>query len=307
MTRSVIRRICAPRSLVRARYLLTCMTACLLVSANAQATDDATAYRLFQQEQYAQAAELFSDPAWKGVALYRSQQWWRAAEAFIRASDASSLFNLGNTYVQMGYYALALESYQACLSLQADHEKAAFNAALMRKLLSENREQNEQAGLQPKSREIDRIESDEQERGGDSSQGDDPGAAQEQQQGQAEQSQQSAGDTAPQAGDQGDSDGGSDKTQPDDLGQASGGKVDGARLDDKPEDREVSGASQADDKLSDSQAAGMRARLEKEQATEQWLNGIRNRPARYLGALIEMETRRRREAGTLPESRSNAW
>jgi len=289
------------------RALTVVGAAHLIMCAPALAADDATAYRLFKEERYAQAAELFTDPAWKGIALYRSQQWWRAAEAFIRASDAASLYNLGNTYVQMGYYALALESYQACLSMQADHADAAFNAELMRQLLSQRRDQNEQTGLQPKNREIDRVDSDDDKRGDDTSRGEESGEPDDRQEGESDQGKKSGGEAAPQAGEQGESDGGSDQAQQDNSGQASGGTVDGAMTDDKPEDRQVSGASESDDSASDSQAAGIRARLESRQATEQWLNGVRNRPARYLEALIEMETRRRRDAGTLPETRQDAW
>ena len=54
----------------------------------AHADDNAVAYRLFEQKRYAEAAELFTDPAWKGVAMYRSDQYWRAAEAFVRYARA---------------------------------------------------------------------------------------------------------------------------------------------------------------------------------------------------------------------------
>ena len=59
------------------------------------ANDNILAHRLFEEGNYVQAGEIFTDPAWKGVALYRSSQWWRAAEAFVRANDAVSAYNLG--------------------------------------------------------------------------------------------------------------------------------------------------------------------------------------------------------------------
>jgi len=77
--------------------------------------DDLLGFELFEREDYSSAAEIFQDSAWKGVALYRSNQWWRAAEVFVRGNDAPAFHNLGNTYVKMGYYALALEAYQQAL------------------------------------------------------------------------------------------------------------------------------------------------------------------------------------------------
>jgi len=103
-----------------------------LAQNNAMANDNLIAHRLFKQERFAEAAEIFTDPSWKGIALYRSAQWWRAAEAFIRADDPQSLHNLGNTYVKLGFYELALEAYLAALKKQTDFEDARFNADLMR-------------------------------------------------------------------------------------------------------------------------------------------------------------------------------
>ena len=62
----------------------------VLFQATVHADDNLIAHRLFQQEDYAEAAEIYTNPAWKGVALYQSNQWWRAAEAFVRADDHKS-------------------------------------------------------------------------------------------------------------------------------------------------------------------------------------------------------------------------
>ena len=136
--------------------ILTAMIAMALFK-TAQADDNLIAHRLFEQEKFAEAAEIYTDPAWKGIALYNSSQWWRAAEAFVRADDHMSLHNLGNTYVRMGYYALALEAYQMALTKQPDFEDADFNAEIMRQLLSLDEEQRGQSALQRKGEEIDRV------------------------------------------------------------------------------------------------------------------------------------------------------
>ncbi len=51
---------------------------------------------------------LFSDPGWRGVALYRSGHYEAAAGAFARAGQP---FNQGNALARAGQYAEALEAY----------------------------------------------------------------------------------------------------------------------------------------------------------------------------------------------------
>ncbi len=65
--------------------------------------------------------------------------------------------------------------------------------------------------------------------------------------------------------------------------------------------------SKAEGEAASDQAAGMRTRLEAEQATRQWLNRIVDRPERFLKARIELEARRRKESGTAPETGADAW
>jgi len=124
------------------RCLRLCFNTTLLVALTAigqpiAANDnDILGHELYSRKDYSSAAEVFDDPLWKGIALYRSEQWWRAAEAFVRGNDARSFHNLGNTYVKMGYYALALEAYQQALQKQPDFVEAAANAKIMRELIA---------------------------------------------------------------------------------------------------------------------------------------------------------------------------
>ncbi|WP_146346670.1 tetratricopeptide repeat protein [Falsiphaeobacter marinintestinus] len=54
------------------------------------------------------AAFLFDDPNWKGIALYRADQFDAAADQF---SDAQAFYNLGNAEAHRGQYAAALEAF----------------------------------------------------------------------------------------------------------------------------------------------------------------------------------------------------
>jgi len=278
----------------------------VLFQVSAQADDNLIAHRLFQQEDYAEAAEIYTDPAWKGVALYKSSQWWRAAEAFVRADDHKSMHNLGNTYVKMGYYALALEAYQMALSKQPDFQDSIVNADLMRQLLSLEQDESGQSALQRKGEEIDRVESDGQELpGGSSEEGSDKPQERD------DNGEDRAGNTddrgpAPEARAAGDSsEAGSDKTLEDD-GSPEGGATKGTESDTIDENKASTGA-EGKDTTSDAQAASMRASLESAQANEQWLNQINHDAKKYLRKKIELEIARRKASGESAPDGGSLW
>ena len=272
----------------------------------ANADDNLIAHRLLQQENYAEAAEIYTDPAWKGIALYQSNQWWRAAEAFVRANDHKSMHNLGNTYVKMGYYALALEAYQMALSMEPDFEDSLVNADLMRQILSLEQDESGQSELQRKGEEIDRVESDGQELpGGSSEEGSDKPQEPE------DNGEDRAGNTddrgpAPDAKAAGDSaEAGSDKTLEDD-GSPEGGATKGTESEPVNENNASTGA-EGKESASDAQAASIRARLEAKQANEQWLNQINHDEKKYLAKKIELEMQRRKAAGESAPQGGSSW
>ena len=272
----------------------------------ANADDNLIAHRLLQQENYAEAAEIYTDPAWKGIALYQSNQWWRAAEAFVRANDHKSMHNLGNTYVKMGYYALALEAYQMALSMEPDFEDSLVNADLMRQILSLEQDESGQSELQRKGEEIDRVESDGQELpGGSSEEGSDKPQEPE------DNGEDRAGNTddrgpAPDAKAAGDSaEAGSDKTLEDD-GSPEGGATKGTESEPANENNASTGA-EGKDSTTDAQAASIRATLEATQANEQWLNQINHDAKKYLSKKIELEMARRKAAGESAPDGGSPW
>ncbi len=75
------------------------------------------------------SASFFSDPAWKGVALYSAGRWLEAAEAF--GTDPASAYNRGNAFARAGRYADAITAYDAALDADPDNDDAAFNKALV--------------------------------------------------------------------------------------------------------------------------------------------------------------------------------
>ncbi len=277
------------------------------MSGGAAANDNAIAHRLYLEKQHARSAEIFTDPAWKGVALYRSSQWWRAAEAFVRANDADSQYNLGNSYVKLGYYALALDAYNNALTIEPDMPDAAHNAEIMKKLLAlENDEQQGTGALQPKEQEIDQLETeneegeqggtsldDEQSDTGDSAPGTSPEATMA----------QSASDQPPQEGEGGDA---TEEQQAEREGDPGSSDIKGSAEEGEAENR-PSGGSESDVASNDSQASGSRSELEKQQATEQWLNQINHDPYRFLQSRIKLELKRRKASGQSAPDGGSVW
>lgn len=279
----------------------------VVLAGAAQADDDAVAHRLFEEGRYAEAAELFGDPAWKGAAFYRSDQYWRAAEAFLRAGDPRSTYNLGNAYARLGYFELALQAYLGTLAADPSHQDARFNADLMREALG-NRDSSGQQGISPQAQAIDEVEATGKEDEGAGEPGEDDGRRE---QGMPAEAPPPAGGGREEKNASTDSGGdgtGGGKEEEMREGEAAARSVDGTASGAEQEatDRPAGGRS-GDERSPESETAGMRARLETEQATEQWLNRIVDDPGRFLSARIALESRRRRASGTAVETEDDAW
>ena len=267
--------------------------------------DNVLAHRLYIQGQYSEAAEIFTDPAWKGLALYRSEQWWRAAEAFVRADDPVSAFNLGNSYVQLGYYALALEAYQRALATQPDMQAARHNAEVMRALLSTDDDAAQQAGRRDPRDEIDRLDTDnEDEPPGGGPDGNQDSTAESDTEGESG----SPNDAGPSDNAGGESnDRGTEDSETREENGADPGATIAGESSTPPEASLATGSSEADEVRDDADIAGQRAKVEQDQATEQWLNQIHHDPARYLQRRIALELRRRQATGQTAPSGGNGW
>jgi Ca-activated chloride channel family protein len=277
----------------------------LLASADdARADDNAVAYRLFAEGRFGEAAEIFTDPAWKGVAFYRSEQYWRTAEAFVRADDPISIYNLGNAYARLGYYELALGAYLDALSRRVDLTDAAVNAELMRKLIAE--QSSGKNGLQPETREIDQVQSKDNSGDGAGGKGDERGKAEEQKaSAERDRSRSSADSEAETQSSEGRS--GTGAKRDGERGAAGEDRIEGTAGTRDQAAEQASGGSEGEGDTETDEAAGVRTRLESEQATQQWLNRIVDRPERFLKARIALEARRRKANGIAPETGVDAW
>jgi len=88
---------------------------------------DQSGYGCFQNGDYDKAAEHFTDPLWKGVALFKQGQFKAAASLFAGYDTADSVFNHGNALLMQGKYEDAVQRYTRALELRPDWEAATVN------------------------------------------------------------------------------------------------------------------------------------------------------------------------------------
>ena len=90
------------------------------------------------------AVTLFDDPQWRAAARYRAGDYAMALNEFQQDASLTGHYNQGNALARLGEYEQAIASYDAVLSSDPDHEDAAFNKALLERLLEEQQQAQEQ-------------------------------------------------------------------------------------------------------------------------------------------------------------------
>ncbi len=123
-------------------------------------TPDQQGRLAFERGDWATAAERFTDPMWRGTALYRAGRLADAIEAWARVDTAESWYDQGNALAQLGKYEAAVASYEQALKRRPDFADAQKNVALVRRLIppkEQDDEQEEAPDLPP-----DQVQFDEQ-------------------------------------------------------------------------------------------------------------------------------------------------
>lgn len=247
---------------------------------------------LFEQERYSEAAEIFSDPLWKGISYYKTRQWDKAAEAFAQSDHSLARYNLGNAYAHMGHYALALEAFLHVKKQHPDYSDADLNAQLMRKLLSSDDEEGQKAA-QNEARKIDELEDENSNPGNNEEQNEQETSTQENKEDNT--SSDAEGSEKQKTGEQASTNSSmSEKT--------SASEPESPTPDTSPAPlTEQEGASNSTEAPPDVQAEELK------QSTEQWLKSLKNQPEKYLKAKINIEIDRRRAAGTPAPNSESKW
>ncbi len=101
------------------------------------------AQRALNEGSAADAAALFEDTEWRGVARYRAGDYAGSAAEFAESGDARNLYNLGNAMAQQGELDAAIDAYEQVLEMEPGNEDARYNLDFVRNL-KEQQEQQQQ-------------------------------------------------------------------------------------------------------------------------------------------------------------------
>lgn len=127
---------------------------------------DQQGQRLLEAQRPKEAAERFSDPQWRGLALYEAGDYAAAAEQFALSDSAASLYNRGNALARSNELEAAVDAYERALEIDPQLPQAEKNKALVQQLLRQREQQQTQQQDQPD--EQNRDDNDEQQQPGQS-------------------------------------------------------------------------------------------------------------------------------------------
>jgi len=238
-------------------------------------TKDQQGQRQLADGNAAAAAELFEDPAWRGVANYLAGEYAGSANGFAGQEDSENLYNLGNALARLGNLETAISAYEQVLEASPGHEDALYNRDLLKELLDQQQSGEGQSQ--------------------DSSQS---GGEGQQSEGEGDQSQ--AGDEG-EAGDQ--SEGGESNRSEDEMNQDD---LDAIREELERAAREAAerqGEPQEQPGENPADAMAQRRAQEQQQAMEQWLRRIPNDP----GGLLRRKFRYQYQRLGLDQDGNNLW
>ncbi len=106
--------------------------------------DDQRAHQSLRHGEPEKAAALFKDPRWQPVAEYRSGNYATSLNGFAQDATLTGRYNEGNSLAQLGEYEAAIAAYDEVLGEDPEHEDAAFNKALVERLLEEQQQAEQQ-------------------------------------------------------------------------------------------------------------------------------------------------------------------
>jgi Ca-activated chloride channel family protein len=212
------------------------------------------AQRALEDGKPADAAALFDDTEWRGVARYQSGDYAGSAEEFAERADTRNLYNLGNAMAQQGEFDSAIDVYEQVLEIEPDNEDARYNLDLVRNI---------------------KEQQDQQTQGDDQQSTENPGGEGEQSGSDSQQNQEG-------------SEGSSDSQQQADDGDPSQREQEMTEEDLKALQEELERAaeeaenSEQPEQLSEAELAALRQQQEQQQAMEQWLRRIPDDPGGLL-------------------------
>lgn len=255
-------------------------------SQSAWLTAQQRAQSLYNEGDYAAAAELFEDPMRRGNAHYRAGNYDAAVEAYAASDSAESWFNRGNSYAHNGDLEEASAAFAEALErrpqwTQAEQNKKTIDELIEQQSAQENAQNGESQEEDSEQRDDSETEAGEQQASSDAApQGESDDAAEQDNESNAEQAPPQPSDAEP-----GDSS---------DQSPASPDSGDTPPLSD--DEQAAAAAELMRDDLTD----------EERQELEQLLRRIPNDPALLLRNRLRLEAERRRH-GQPPKGAQRQW
>ena len=220
---------------------------------------DQQGQRAMDARDYAAAAELFDDPAWKAAAQHSAGDYQGALDSLEPLAGAENNYNRGNALARLGRYHEAIAAYDRTLAERPDHADAKFNKELLEKEL-ERQQQQQQEQNQDQEPQQEQQQAGRQRQEGQQEQD----HRDRQQSGQEQQPEQSQ---SPRSGDRQDQADRNETPQPEEGEQ---------QRQEQGEEAQDDGAQQQLAQTGDTKSA------EEQQATEQWLRRIPDDPSGLL-------------------------
>ncbi|MEM1429141.1 MAG: VWA domain-containing protein [Pseudomonadota bacterium] len=98
-------------------------------------TPDQQGRLAFQNREFGRAAELFTDPLWRGYALYRNGQYPEAIEVLTRVETAEAAFIQGMAALKSRSYRDGVRAFETALTRDPAYPGAAENLATAREIV----------------------------------------------------------------------------------------------------------------------------------------------------------------------------
>ncbi len=206
----------------------------------------------------ADAAALFEDTDWRGVARYRAGDYSGSADEFDAGDGTRNLYNFGNAIAQKGDLDAAIDAYEQVLEREPDNDDAQYNLDYVRELQEQQQQQDQQT------------------QGDDQQSTQNPGGDGQQADGDGEQNQEGSegsSETDEQARDSDSMQRGEDEMTEEDL-QALQEELQRAA--------EEAEQGEQPQQMSAAELAELRQQQEQQQAMEQWLRRIPDDPGGLL-------------------------
>jgi len=134
-----------------------------------------------------QAAKLFKNKQWAGVAHYRMGDYKAAYQDFSKAKSALAAYNQGNALAHLGQYDAAIAAYKQALAFNRDYADAQYNIELLEKLKKKQNKQTQPRNQKNKNQADNNKQQDQNQQQHQKQQ---PESSKQQQSTQAQQQQQ---------------------------------------------------------------------------------------------------------------------